>query len=264
MPYAAVNGIELHYRIDGDRHGNAPWLVLSNSLGADVSMWTPNIEAFAKHYRVVRYDTRGHGHSDVPKGPYTIDQLIGDVIGLMDHLKIDRANYCGLSMGGLTGIGLAARHPERFSRVVLSNTAALIGSDAVWTPRAAKAREPGGMPALTDAVIARWFTAPFIEREQLELANIRDVFRHTSGDGYASNCEAIRDADLRDEAKTITLPVLVIAGTHDLSTTAEQGRELAGYINGSRYLELDAAHLSNIEKRDDYTRAVLDFIGEQQ
>ncbi|GJH08613.1 3-oxoadipate enol-lactonase [Caballeronia novacaledonica] len=264
MPLAEVNGTRIHYRIDATAGDNAPWLVLSNSLGADVSMWTPNIEAFAKHYRVVRYDTRGHGHSDVPPGPYTIDQLIGDVIGLMDHLKIERANYCGLSMGGLTGIGLAARHPERFSRVVLSNTAALIGSDAVWTPRAAKAREPGGMPALTDAVIARWFTAPFIEREQLELANIRDVFRHTSGDGYASNCEAIRDADLRDEAKTITLPVLVIAGTHDLSTTAEQGRELAGYINGSRYLELDAAHLSNIEKRDDYTRAVLDFIGEQQ
>jgi len=264
MPLAEVNGTRIHYRIDATAGDSAPWLVLSNSLGADVSMWTPNIEAFAKHYRVVRYDTRGHGHSDVPPGPYTIDQLIGDVIGLMDHLKIERANYCGLSMGGLTGIGLAARHPERFSRVVLSNTAALIGSDAVWTPRAAKAREPGGMPALTDAVIARWFTAPFIEREQLELANIRDVFRHTSGDGYASNCEAIRDADLRDEAKTIRLPVLVIAGTHDLSTMAEQGRELAGYIDGSRYLELDAAHLSNIEKRDDYTRAVLDFLGEKK
>ncbi len=166
-------------------------------------------------------------------------------------------------MGGLTGIGLAARHPDRFARVVLSNTAALIGSDAVWTPRAAKAREAGGMNALTDAVIARWFTAPFIEREPLAMANIRDVFRHTSGDGYASNCEAIRDADLRDEAKTIALPVLVIAGTHDLSTTAEQGRELAGYIAGARYLELDAAHLSNIERRDDYTPAVLDFLGER-
>ena len=264
MPLAAVNGTRIHYRIDSTAGDDAPWLVLSNSLGADVSMWTPQIEAFAKQYRVVRYDTRGHGHSDAPQGPYTIDQLIGDVIGLMDHLGIERTHYCGLSMGGLTGIGLAARYPQRFSRVVLSNTAALIGSDAVWTPRAAKAREAGGMAALTDAVIARWFTAPFIEREQLALANIRDVFRHTSGDGYASNCEAIRDADLRDEAKTIALPVLVIAGTHDFSTTAEQGRELAAYIDGSRYVELDAAHLSNIEKRDAYTRAVLDFLGEAQ
>ncbi|QSN62279.1 3-oxoadipate enol-lactonase [Caballeronia sp. M1242] len=264
MPFAAINQTRIHYRIDATAGNDAPWLVLSNSLGADVSMWTPQVEAFAKHYRVLRYDTRGHGHSDVPPGPYTVDQLIGDVVALMDHLGIERANYCGLSMGGLTGIGLAARHPERFSRVVLSNTAAKIGSDAVWTPRAAKARETGGMAALTDSVIARWFTAPFIERERLVLANIRDVFRHTSGDGYASNCEAIRDADLREEAKTIALPVLVIAGTHDMSTTAEQGRELAGVIGGSRYVELDAAHLSNIEKHDAYTHAVLDFFGEQQ
>jgi 3-oxoadipate enol-lactonase len=263
MPFASVNETRIHYRIDATAGDTAPWLVLSNSLGADVSMWTPQVEAFAKHYRVVRYDTRGHGQSDAPGGPYTIDQLIGDVIGLMDHLGIERANYCGLSMGGLTGIGLAARHPERFARVVLSNTAALIGSDAVWTPRAAKAREPNGMAALTDSVIARWFTAPFIEHQRLVLANIRDVFRHTSGEGYASNCEAIRDADLREEAKTIALPVLVIAGTHDMSTTAAQGRELAGYIAASRFVELDAAHLSNIEKHDDYTHSVLEFLGEQ-
>lgn len=136
MPLAEVNGTRIHYRVDVTAGDDAPWLVLSNSLGADVSMWTPNIEAFAKHYRVLRYDTRGHGHSDVPPGPYTIDQLVGDVIGLMDHLKIERANYCGLSMGGLTGIGLAARHPARFARVVLSNTAALIGS----TPSGRRAR----------------------------------------------------------------------------------------------------------------------------
>jgi 3-oxoadipate enol-lactonase len=227
-------------------------------------MWAPQVEAFAAKYRVLRYDTRGHGHSDAPPGPYTIDQLTGDVIGLLDALGIGRAHYCGLSMGGLTGIALAARHPERFARVVLSNTAALIGSDAVWTPRAAKAREPGGMAALTDAVIARWFTADFAGREPLVLANIRDVFRHTSGDGYAANCEAIRDADLRAEAKTIKAPVLVITGTHDQSTAAAQGRELAGYVEGSRYVELDAAHLSNIEKAGDYTRYVLEFLGEQQ
>ncbi|SAL36845.1 3-oxoadipate enol-lactonase [Caballeronia humi] len=262
MPLAAVNGIHIYYRIDADAGDDAPWLVLSNSLGSDMSMWSPQVEAFAKKYRVLRYDTRGHGHSDAPQGPYTIDQLIGDVIGLMDVLKIKRAHYCGLSMGGLTGVGLAARHPERFERVVLSNTAALIGSDAVWTPRAAKAREVHGMVSLTDAVIPRWFTAGFIESQPLVLAPIRDVFRHTSGDGYASNCEAIRDADLRGEAKTIKAPVLVIAGTHDLSTTAEQGRELAGYIEGSRYVELDAAHLSNIEKSSDYTRTVLQFLGE--
>ena len=196
---------------------DAPWLVLSNSLGSDVSMWTPQVEALAAKYRVLRYDTRGHGRSEAPKGPYTLDQLIGDVIGLLDALNIERTHYCGLSMGGLTGIALAARHPERFERVVLSNTAALIGSDEVWTPRAAKAREEGGMPALADAVLPRWFTAGFIAAQTLLLAGIRDVFRHTSGEGYAANCEAIRDADAREEAKTIKAPVLVIAGTQDQS-----------------------------------------------
>jgi 3-oxoadipate enol-lactonase len=261
MAFAAVNGIQLFYRVDTSAGSDAPWIVLSNSLGSDVSMWTPQVEALAAKYRVLRYDTRGHGRSDTPKGPYTLDQLAGDVIGLLDALGIERTHYCGLSMGGITGIALAARYPERFDRVVLSNTAALIGSDAVWTPRAAKAREPGGMPALADAVLARWFTPAFISAHPLLLSGIRDVFRHTSGEGYAANCEALRDADAREEAKTITAPVLVIAGTHDQSTTAAQGRELAGYVPGARYVELDAAHLSNIEQAPVYTKTLLEFLG---
>jgi 3-oxoadipate enol-lactonase len=259
MPFAAVNGIRLHYRIDARAGADASWLVLSNSLGSDVSMWTPQIETFASSYRVLRYDTRGHGQSDAPKGPYTLAQLTGDVVGLMDALRIERAHLCGLSMGGLTAMALAARHPRRFGRVVLSNTAALIGSDAIWTPRAARARDEG-MAALADGVLSRWFTAGFIAAQPLVYAGIRDVFMHTSAQGYASNCEAIRDADLREEAKTIGLPVLVIAGTHDMSTTAAQGRELAGSIAGADYKELDAAHLSNIERAGEHTRAVLDFL----
>jgi 3-oxoadipate enol-lactonase len=259
MPFAAVNGIHLHYRIDTSAGDRAPWLVLSNSLGSDVSMWSPQVEPFASSYRVLRYDTRGHGHSEAPRGPYTLEQITGDVIGLLDALGIERAHFCGLSMGGLTGIALAARHPDRFERVVLSNTAALIGSDAIWTPRAARARNEG-MAALCDAVLSRWFTPDFMAAQPLLLAGIRDVFRHTSGEGYAANCEAIRDADLRDEAATIRLPVLVMSGTHDLSTTAAQGRQLAESIDGARYVELDAAHLSNLQKADEYTRTVLDFL----
>lgn len=259
MPFVAVNGIKLFYRTDEAAGADAPWLVLSNSLGSDISMWTLQIEAFAAKYRVLRYDTRGHGRSDAPAGPYTIDQLVGDVIGLLDALGIERTNFCGLSMGGLTGIALAARHGERFERVVLSNTAALIGSAQTWTPRAAKARE--NMAALVDPVVTRWFTAPFIEAQPRLMAGIRDVLRHTSGEGYASNCEAIRDADLRDEARHIKLPVLVIAGTQDQSTTAAQGRELAASIGGSCYVELDVAHLSNIESSADFTKNVLEFLG---
>jgi 3-oxoadipate enol-lactonase len=263
MPYAAVNGTELHYRIDGDRHGNAPWIVLSNSLGTDLSMWAPQVAALSKHFRVLRYDTRGHGHSEAPKGPYTIEQLTGDVIGLMDTLKIARAHFCGLSMGGLTGVGLAARHGNRFERVVLCNTAARIGSPEVWVPRAAKARSEG-MLALAGAVLPRWFTADYIEREPVVLAMIRDVFVHTDKEGYASNCDAIDAADLRPEAPGIKLPALVISGTHDLAATPAQGRELAQSIAGARYVELDASHISNIEKADAFTKTVIDFLTEQK
>src|ERR1700740_1026161 len=118
MPYATVNEFELHYRIDGDSHGRAPWLVLSNSLGTDLSMWAPKIQAFCAHFRVLRYDTRGHGHSEAPHGPYSIEKLSNDVLCLMDHLEIERAHFCGISMGGLTGIALAARHGGRFARVM--------------------------------------------------------------------------------------------------------------------------------------------------
>ena len=263
MPYAAVNGTELHYRIDGDRHGNAPWIVLSNSLGSDLSMWTPQVAALSKHFRVLRYDTRGHGHSEAPKGPYTIEQLTGDVLGLMDTLKIARANFCGLSMGGLTGVALAARHANRLERVVLCNTAARIGSPEVWVPRAAKARTEG-MLALVDAVLPRWFTADYIEREPVVLAMIRDVFVHTDKEGYASNCDAIDAADLRPEAPGIKVPALVISGTHDLAATPAQGRELAQAIPGARYVELDASHISNIEKAEAFTKTVLDFLTEQK
>src|SRR5258705_12641543 len=245
MPYAAVNGIELHYRVDGEQNGDAPWIVLSNSLGSDVSMWTPQVAAFSKHFRVLRYDTRGHGHSAAPAGPYTIEQLTGDVLGLMDLLKIERANFCGLSMGGLTGVALAARHANRIDRVVLCNTAARIGSPEVWVPRAARARNEG-MLILSEAVLPRWFTAGFFERELLVLAPIRDVFVHTDNEGYASNCEAIDATDLRPEASRIRLPALVISGTHDVAATPAHGRELAASIPGARYVELDASHISNI------------------
>jgi 3-oxoadipate enol-lactonase len=249
MPYAAVNGIELHYRIDGDRHGHAPWIVLSNSLGSDMSMWTPQVAALSKQFRVLRYDTRGHGHSEAPKGPYT--------------LKIAKANFFGISMGGLTGIALAARHANRFERVVLCNTAARIGSPEVWVPRAERARKEG-MLVLSEAVLPRWFTGEFIAREPLMFSVIRDVFVHTDKEGYANNCEAIDATDLRPEVSGIKLPALVISGTHDLAATPAQGKELAAVIPGARYVELDASHISNIEQADAFTKTVLDFLKEPQ
>ncbi|RKP51923.1 3-oxoadipate enol-lactonase [Pararobbsia silviterrae] len=261
MPYASIKGVEIHYRIDGAANTDAPWIVFSNSLGADVSMWTPQLAAFASRYRVLRYDTRGHGHSDAPKGSYTIEQLTGDVLGLFDTLSISRAHFCGISMGGLTGVALAARYPDRIDRVVLANTAAKIGSDEVWGPRADKARQ-GGMASLADAVLPRWFTPAFVEREPLMYAHIRDVFVHTDNEGYASNCDALRIADLRGETHNIRARALVIAGTHDVAATPAQGQELAASIAGARYVEFDASHISNIELPDAFNATVLDFLAE--
>ncbi|PXW25423.1 3-oxoadipate enol-lactonase [Paraburkholderia caballeronis] len=263
MPYAAVNGTKLYYRIDGAADSNAPWLVLSNSLGTDVSMWAPQVPEFAKHFRVLRYDTRGHGRSDAPKGPYTIGQLTGDVIGLLDQLGIARAHFVGLSMGGLTGVGLGARYAARIDRLVLCNTAAKIGSPQVWEPRAERARNEG-MAGLADAVPQRWFTPAFIEREPLVIAQLRDNLAHTDNEGYASNCDAINAADLRGEASSIKAPTLVISSTHDLAATPAQGRELAESIDGARYVELGVSHISNIEAAETFTGIVRDFLLESK
>jgi 3-oxoadipate enol-lactonase len=259
MTYATLNGIQLHYRVDGHKP-DAPWLVLSNSLGSDVGMWSPQIQAFAEHFRVLRYDTRGHGRSDAPRGPYTIEQLTGDVIGLMDHLGIARAHYLGLSMGGLTGIGLGARQADRFDRLVLSNTGAKIGTPEIWLPRAAKAREEG-LAAMSEAVLTRWLTPETVARLPLAYAVLRDTLEHTDREGYAANCEAINAADLRDEARTIKAPTLVISGGRDMSTPPALGRELADSIAGACYVEFaEAAHLANFEVTEQYTRTVLDFL----
>jgi 3-oxoadipate enol-lactonase len=259
MPFAAVNGTTLYYRIDGGANVAAPWLVLSNSLGSDVSMWTPQLAEFTKHFRVLRYDTRGHGRSDAPPGPYTIHQLAGDVIGLLDFLDIRRAHFVGVSMGGLTGVALGAWNADRIERLALCNTAAKIGTREVWELRAARARNEG-MLSLADEVLLRWFTPTFIAREPLVIAQVRDVLVHTDNAGYASNCDAINAADLRGDAASIKAPTLVIAGTHDLSTPPAQGRELADAVPGACYVELDASHISNVEVADMFTKTVLDFL----
>lgn len=165
-----------------------------------------------------------------------------------------------MAFASINGVRLHYRFPRRFDRFVLANTAALIGSAATWTPRAAQARA-AGMDSLTDTVIARWFTPGFFTAQPLFASQVRDVLRHTSAEGYAANCEAIRDADLREAARTIDAPVLVIAGTHDQSTPPAQGRELATAIAHAHYVELDAAHLSNIEKADEFTHTMSDFLG---
>ena len=250
-----ANGIEINYEIDGD----GPWVTFSHSLACNLSMWDEQVRALKGRYRVLRYDTRGHGHSAAPQGPYTIEQLTGDVIGLLDQLHIERAHFVGVSMGGLTGVGLGARYADRIDRLVLCNTAAKIGSPEVWVPRAAKARSEG-MLALADAVLPRWYTPEFIANNALVMSQVRDVFVHTDNEGYASNCDAINATDLRGEAGSIKARTLVISGTHDVAATPAQGRELAASVPGARYVELNAAHISNVERADEYNKIVIDFL----
>ncbi|HEY8607651.1 MAG TPA: 3-oxoadipate enol-lactonase [Noviherbaspirillum sp.] len=253
--------VRLHYQVEGRE--DAPWLILSNSLGTTLDMWAPQMPALLEQFRVLRYDTRGHGASSVPPGPYRIDQLGGDVVALMDALGIDRAHFCGLSMGGMTGIWMGIHQPRRLHRLVLCNTSARIGPPETWDARIAKVGAEG-MASIVPAVIDRWFTPGHVARAGQDVGKVRDMLLATDSAGYVANCAAVRDMDQRDAASTIAVPTLVIAGTHDLATPATDGAWLAGQIPGARYLELDAAHLSNWEQAALFTRGVVDFLKEAQ
>ena len=257
MSYLDNNGARLYYELEG--RDDAPLLVLSNSLGTTLDMWSPQMPALLQHFRVLRHDTRGHGRSDVTPGPYTIAQLGSDVLALMDHLGIVRAHFCGLSMGGMIGMWLGTHHAGRLDRLVLCNTAAKIGTPDTWNQRIARV-EAEGMAPIVDTVLERWFTAGFRQRAPERVAVVRDMLLHTAPAGYSANCAAVRDMDQRAEIASIAVPTLVIAGTHDGSTPAADGRAVADAIPGARYVELDAAHLSNWEQSEQFTQALLGFL----
>jgi 3-oxoadipate enol-lactonase len=258
MPYIACDdGVSLNYRLDGPQ--GAPVLVLSNSLGTDLGMWDLQIPALTGQFRVLRYDTRGHGLSGLPPASYQVDRLGRDVLALLDGLGIAQAHFCGLSMGGMTGMWLAVHAPARFDRLVLCNTAAKIGTPDIWNSRIA-AVEKGGMGAIVTGVIQRWFTDGFVAAEPQAVEKIVAMLLATAPEGYCGACAAVRDMDQRTDIAAIRQPVLVIAGTHDLATPAQEGQFVADTIPGARYVELPAAHLSNIEARRAFTEALTGFL----
>ncbi|SDN53949.1 3-oxoadipate enol-lactonase [Methylobacterium phyllostachyos] len=259
MAFAECDGVRLHYRADGDPANAA--LVLSNSLGASLDMWAPQVEPVARRFRLIRYDARGHGQSAVPPGPYTIAQLGRDVIGLLDHLGIGQAHFAGVSMGGLTGQWLALNHPERLRRLALCNTAATIGPPENWTSRAEAVRADG-VGSIADTVAARWLTADYAAAKPELAATLRRMLAATASEGYAAACLAVRDADFRADLARIAVPTLVIAGTHDAATPAAAGRFLADHIPGAQYRELSGAHLTNLEDVARFNEALLAFFGE--
>jgi 3-oxoadipate enol-lactonase len=244
MPFAQLNDLRIHYDLDGPN--NAPTLVFSNSLGANLSMWDPQTSVLRREFRVLRYDTRGHGQSSTTPGPYNIEQLARDVLALLAKLQLDRVHFCGLSMGGMTGLWLALNAPQVLEKLVLCNTAAKIGDAQGWNTRMDAVRK-SGMKSVSSAVIERWLSSAFRAGSSDVAAKTQRMLENTDLDGYIANCVAIRDFDARETISAIRVPTLVISGTHDPATTPAEGRFLTDKIPGARYVELNAAHLSNIE-----------------
>lgn len=257
MPrFTTSDGLSIRYEDGG---GDRPVLLLSNSLGTRLEMWDPQMPDFSSRFRVVRYDKRGHGESEVRVGPTSFARLTRDAVELLDHLGIAKADWCGLSMGGMSGMWAGTHHGDRFGRIVLCNTAASMPTADMWNQRIALVKTQGLAP-LIPTIVDRWFTKRFQDSGRAAVARVVDMLNTTAPEGYAACSAAIRDMDQRWPIRSISHPVLVISGTHDGSTPPERGREIAAAIPGARYVELDAAHLSNIEQERAFTAAVMDFL----
>ncbi|ENV69703.1 3-oxoadipate enol-lactonase [Acinetobacter towneri] len=257
MPTFTSNDAQINYQTFGD--AAKPALIFSNSLGTNFKMWQAQIDFFQQDFFVICYDTRGHGASSAPQGPYSIDQLGQDVVNLLDHLNIEKAAFCGISMGGLTGQWLAIHRPERFNQVVVCNTAAKIGQEQAWNDRAALVREQGLQPIASTAA-SRWFTEPFIQSNATVVNNLQNDLAAGSAEGYASCCEALAKADVREQLKDITVPVLVVAGQQDPVTTVVDGQFMVERIANSQLFEINASHISNVELPNEFNQAVKQFI----
>ncbi len=257
MPQVKVGEDLFHVELDG--RPDAPVLMLSNSLGTNLAMWDPQMPELKKHFHVVRYDSRGHGQSAAPDGPYSIARLGLDALAIMDDLGLERVHWLGLSKGGMVGQWLLTNHPERIDRAVLANTAAQAGSADVWNDRI-RTVNASGMEAIAHGVIDRWFTKDFQSKDPAAVEKILAMLHTTPPQGYVACCSGIRDMDQRESIRDIERPVLVIVGTQDPATPPEAGELIADRIAGAELVALEAAHLSNIEQPDAFTRAVVEFL----
>jgi 3-oxoadipate enol-lactonase len=254
----ANDGTELAYEVSG--RVDCPALIFIHSLGVDRRLWAAQTAAMQDRYRILRVDLRGHGRSGVSIGAYSIEQLAGDVLAVMDHARIERAHLCGISIGGGIAQWLAAEAPQRVDRLILANTAAVFGTAAAWRQRAETALRDG-MQALLMPTLERWFTASWRERSPDTCREFGDLFLHTSPQAYAGCCEALAVADLRPSLGKISAPTLVLAGHHDEATTPAAGQIIADAVAGAELAVLDAAHLSPIEQPEAFNAALHTFIG---
>ncbi len=255
---AEIGGCRIAFASDGP--ATAPVVMLSNSLSSNLSMWDDQIAALSRDYRVLRYDQRGHGQSAVTPAPYSFDMLADDVRGLLRHLGIESVHFVGLSMGGMIGQTLGVRHPEILKSLVLCDTSAHMPPPEMWDERIALARE-GGMATTSDATLGRWFTAPFHATRPDAIDRVRRMIERTPVEGYAGCCMAIRDMDQTASLSRITAPTCIIVGAEDPSTPLSASKLIHERIGGSELAIIDdAAHLSNIEKADEFNATLLDFL----
>jgi 3-oxoadipate enol-lactonase len=257
MPTLKTKNGAFHYELTGPE--GAPVLLFSNSLGTDVSMWDVQAEALSRDFRVLRYDTRGQGQSVVSASPYSIGALADDVLVILQELGIDKIHFCGLSMGGMIGMWLTTRAPDRLHKLILCNTAPKIGTAQTWDARIQSVCD-GGMSAVVEGVLERWFTPAFRKAAPASVQATRELLLRSPIEGYVGGCTAVRDMDARDSITAIRIPTLIICGAHDPVTTTSDGRFMADRIEGSVYKELPAAHLSNIEAADAFTTEIVHFL----
>lgn len=257
---ALAGGVTLHTRQDGPE--GAPWLILSNSLGSTLEMWDDQIPALAANHRVLRYDTRGHGRSDAPAGPYSFADLAGDVIGLMDALGIERAGFMGLSLGGMTGLGLALDHAARISRVVCADARADAPPpvQTMWDERIAKVRA-GGLEAIVEGTLAGWLTPEWHSANPQRLAAIRAMVLSNDPGGYVACCQALKGLDYLRRLDGIAVPLRYVGGALDKGAAPEVMQAMARATPGAEYRTIaGAAHVANINAPEGFAAAIADFL----
>ena len=249
----------LHNEVHGP--ADAPVLVLSSSLGTTGEMWQPQVGPLGEHFRIVTYDMRGHGRSPAPPEPYDIADLGGDVVELLDLLGFERCHFCGLSIGGMIGLWLAAHAPERIDRLVVCCTSAHLPPAEAWRERAETVRAAGSTEPIADLVLGRWLTPQFAQDHPEVRDRLRAMLVAADAEGYAACCGAIERMDLRADLARIVAPTLVISAREDPSLPPVHGERIASAVPGARYECLDgAAHLANVEQPAAVTRLILDHL----
>jgi 3-oxoadipate enol-lactonase / 4-carboxymuconolactone decarboxylase len=258
LPFATIDNARMFYRLQGN--AGRPVLILSHSISTDHAMWDLQVENLLPHFQILRYDTRGHGASDVTAGEYSIEMLGKDILALADTLKISQFAFCGLSLGGAIGQWVAAHAPERVTHLVLANTSAQFVPRTNWETRIAAVLK-GGMSAVVDVAMQRFFSPDMLAKQNPQVASIRSVFLGTDPVGYLGCCAALRDMNHLNLLRQIKSPTLMISGERDVATPWNgHGEILAREIPGAKSLHLAAAHLSNLERPQSFTAALLEFL----